>query len=116
MAYDYFVVKISPGGYSCIRSFSSTPNITNFNPTINETSETPSSSTPESSDLDFTQTSPNLNHTVVCTPLGGDDELSVLEGERSLYSINVYGNRLVVKAEGREIKIFSVDGRLNWKG
>jgi hypothetical protein len=42
--------------------------------------------------------------------------LSVLEGERSLYSINVYGSRLVVKAEGREIKIFSVDGRLNWKG
>ncbi|MFZ8833607.1 MAG: hypothetical protein ACO2O5_05300 [Candidatus Caldipriscus sp.] len=42
--------------------------------------------------------------------------LSVLEGERALYSINVYGNKLVVKAEGREIRIFSIDGRLNWKG
>ena len=41
--------------------------------------------------------------------------LSVLEGERSLYSINVYGSRLVVKAEGREIKIFSVDGRLKMR-
>ena len=110
-AYDYFVVKISPGGYSCIRNFA-TPTITNFNPTINTTSETPSSSTPVSSDTNFTQTSPDLDYTVVCMPLGGDDELSVLEGERALYSINVYGNRLVVKAEGREIKIFSVDGRL----
>jgi hypothetical protein len=109
--YDYFVVKVSPGGYSCIRIFA-TPTITNFNPTINTTSETPSSSTPGSSEPNFTQTPPHLSYTVVCTPLGGDDELSVLEGERTLYSINVYGNRLVVKAEGREIKIFSVDGRL----
>jgi hypothetical protein len=111
-AYDYFVVKVSPGGYSCIRSFTPTPTITNFNPTINTTSETPLSSTPGSSDPNFTQSSPDLDYTVVCAPLGGDDELSVLEGERALYSINVYGNRLVVKAEGREIKIFSVDGRL----
>jgi hypothetical protein len=111
-AYDYFVVKVSPGGYSCIRSSSPTPTITNFNPTINTTSETPLSSTPGSSNPNFTQTSPDLDYTVVCTPLGGDDELSVLEGERALYSINVYGNRLVVKAEGREIKIFSIDGRL----
>jgi hypothetical protein len=111
-AYDYFVVKVSPGGYSCIRSFSPTPNITNFNPTINTTSEVPLSSTPGSSNPNFTQSSPDLDYTVVCAPLGGDDELSVLEGERSLYSINVYGNRVVVKAEGREIKIFSVDGRL----
>ncbi len=110
--YDYFVVKVSPGGYSCIRNFTPTPTITNFNPTINTTSETPSPSTPGSSNPNFTQSSPDLDYTVVCAPLGGDDELSVLEGERSLYSINVYGNRLVVKAEGREIKIFSVDGRL----
>jgi hypothetical protein len=111
-AYDYFVVKVSPGGYSCIRSFTPTPTITNFTLTINTTSETPLSSTPGSSDPNFTQSSPDLDYTVVCAPLGGDDELSVLEGERALYSINVYGNRLVVKAEGREIKIFSVDGRL----
>jgi hypothetical protein len=111
-AYDYFVVKVSPGGYSCIRSFTPTPTITNFNPTINTTSETPLSSTPGSSNPNFTQSSPDLDYTVVCAPLGGDDELSVLEGERALYSINVYGNRLVVKAEGREIRIFSVDGRL----
>jgi hypothetical protein len=111
-AYDYFVVKVSSGGYSCIRNFLPTPIITNFNPTINITSETPLSLTPGSSDPNFTQSSPDLDYTVVCAPLGGDDELSVLEGERALYSINVYGNRLVVKAEGREIKIFSVDGRL----
>jgi hypothetical protein len=111
-AYDYFVVKVSPGGYSCIRSSSPTPTITDFNPTINTTSETPLSSTPGNSNPNFTQTSPDLDYTVVCAPLGGDDELSVLEGERALYSVNVYGNRLVVKAEGREIKIFSVDGRL----
>jgi hypothetical protein len=114
--YDYFVVKVSPGGYSCIRNSLPTPTITDFNPTINTTSETPLSSTPGSSDPNFTQSSPDLDYTVVCAPLGGDDELSVLEGERALYSIKVYGNRLVVKAEGREIKIFSMDGRLNWKG
>jgi len=110
--YDYFVVKISLSGYSCIKSFEVAPTLTYFNPTISSTSESPSSSTPPNSDPNFTSTSPYLNYTVVCAPLGGDDELSVFESERALYSINVYGNKMIIKAEGRKIEVFSVDGRL----
>ncbi len=114
-AYDYFVVKISTLGYSCIKSSTPTPIITLFNPTLSSTSESPITSTPSNSDPNFTSTSPDLDYTEVCAPLGGDEELSVLEDEKRIYSINVYGNRLVVRAEGRKIEIFSVDGRLRMK-
>ncbi len=114
-SYDYFVVKISALGYSCIKSSTPTPIITPFTTILSSTSESPSSSAPASFDPNFTSTSIYLDYTEVCAPFGGDEELSVLEDEKKMYSINVYGNKLVVRAEGRKIEIFSVDGRLRMK-
>ncbi|MEO0195641.1 MAG: hypothetical protein ABIL88_05265 [candidate division WOR-3 bacterium] len=53
-----------------------------------------------------------MDITQVCSPLGGDDELSVFERYKGIYSINLYGNTLRISAYGNEIGVFTVDGRV----
>ena len=64
-AMDYFVVKISRGGYSCIISSQPTPITATFNPSVNVTLEVPLPLVVQSSQLNFTQTSPNIDYNEV---------------------------------------------------
>ncbi len=45
-------------------------------------------------------------------PLGSEDELGISENEKDKYSLKVSGRNLEIEAEGREISVFSVDGRI----
>lgn len=111
-AYDHFIVKISASGFSCINSGSPIPVITDFIPIISNLAESPTTSTPGFNWINFTSTSPDLDITQVCSPLGGDEELSVSERYKGIYSINLYGNTLRIDAYGKEIGVFTVDGRV----
>ncbi len=113
---DHFIVKISAGKFSCIESGRPIPTILPYIPSIFDITETPSVNIPGFIWQNFTTTSPDIDYTVVCSPLGGDDELSISEGLKEFYNINSKDGYLSIKAQGFNIHIYTVDGRLLIKG
>lgn len=109
---DHFIVKISAGKFSCVESGRPMPTILPYIPSIIDITESPSTNAPSFVWQNFTTTSPDIDYTVVCSPLGGDDELSIYEEFKGLYSINSKDGYLIIKAYGFNISIYTVDGRL----
>jgi len=109
---DHFIVKISAGRYSCVESGRPIPTILPYIPSISDITESPLRDTLTFVSPNFTTTSPDIDYTVVCSPLGGDDELSIYEGFKGLYSINSKDGYITIRAYGFNISIYTVDGRL----